>query len=52
MIDKDILGKKGKCADCGKDGIYRYEPYFLEVDGERYLICLCEDCDDKRYEDV
>lgn len=52
MKDKDILGQKGNCRDCGKEGEYQYEPYEEEIHDEYYLICLCEDCYTERYQDV
>ena len=52
MKNEDILGKKGKCADCGDDGKYVYEPYELEIHDEKYLICLCEHCQQSRWENV
>jgi hypothetical protein len=50
--DKYILGKKGICSDCGKEGIYCYEPFYEEIHEEKYIICLCKDCEHERYQNV
>ena len=49
---EDIIGKKGKCQDCGKEGKWRLEPYEYEIHDQEYLICLCDDCDQRRSEDI
>ena len=50
--EKYMLGKKGICEDCGDEGEWRYEPYDMEIHSESNIICLCENCDYRRWEDV
>lgn len=49
---KECLGETGKCEMCGEEGTYCYDPYNEDVNNEKILACLCEDCYQESCNDI
>lgn len=50
-LENELKGKEGIC-NCGKNGIYQYNPYDEEINNKQNLECLCKTCYQQNCDDI